>query len=431
MVEEIVRLISDKQHWVAELPSNWKTMRLKNVAVLRFSNVDKLTNDGEVPVLLCNYLDVYRNDYITSEIEFMKASASIEEIRKFKLEKGDVLVTKDSETANDIAVPALVEFEADNLICGYHLAQIKPDKNILSGEYLFHLFQSKQINSHFEIRATGVTRYGLSIDSFASVLLPIPPVEEQHTIVTYIKGQSEKINRFIQKKQRFIELLNEQRQRIISHAVTKGVNPNVQMKPTGIDWLGDIPKHWELLRTKNIFNLITEAAPIGNNEELLSVYTEIGVKPRKELEERGNKSQTTDNYWRVKIGDIIVNKLLAWMGAIGISEYDGVTSPAYDILRIKTTGNPYYYHELFRNTSIKDEFKKHSRGVLDMRLRLYFSEFGKIFLPVMPIAEQNQILTHIKNETQTIDIAVSKTEKEIELMKEYREAMIAEAVMGK
>jgi type I restriction enzyme, S subunit len=86
------------------------------------------------------------------------------------------------------------------------------------------------------------------------------------------------------------------------------------------DWLGDIPQHWQFLRTKSIFRLVAEPAPKNNDEELLSVYSDIGVKPRRELEERGNKASTTDGYWLVKKGDIIVNKLLAWMGAIGLSD---------------------------------------------------------------------------------------------------------------
>ena len=119
------------------------------------------------------------------------------------------------------------------------------------------------------------------------------------------------------------------------------------------------------------------------------------------------------------------------MGAIGISEYDGVTSPAYDVIRLKVKGNPYYYHHLFRSTKICDEFKKYSTGIMDVRLRLYFNEFGKIPLPVPSLEEQNAIIEHIKTETATIDTAIAKAEREIELIREYKEAMISEAVMGK
>jgi restriction endonuclease S subunit len=206
---------------------------------------------------------------------------------------------------------------------------------------------------------------------------------------------------------------------------------DVPMKPSGIEWLGDIPEHWEVRKTKVLFKLITDFAPENNDEELLSIYTEIGVKPRKELEAKGNKASTTDNYWQVKIGDIIVNKLLAWMGAIGVSEYNGVTSPAYDILRSKGEANPYYFHYLFRNPMTFREFKRHSRGIMDMRLRLYFSELGNIYMPLPPYQEQTAIVNFIESETSQINSILSTIEKEISLVQEYRTALIAEAVTGK
>ncbi|MBG1263689.1 restriction endonuclease subunit S [Nostoc commune] len=170
---------------------------------------------------------------------------------------------------------------------------------------------------------------------------------------------------------------------------------NSSYKDSGEDWLGEVPEHWEIIRTKNIFRLVTEPAPKNNSEELLSVYSDIGVKPRKELEERGNKASTTDGYWFVKKGDVIVNKLLAWMGAIGVSEYDGVTSPAYDILRASKPVDSKFYHYLFRNPICTSKLKQHSKGIMEMRLRLYFDEFGNIKIPYPPFEEQQRIVAFI------------------------------------
>lgn len=431
MVKEIVKSSADK-HWFAELPSHWDTMRLKNISALRFSNVDKLTSDDEIPVLLCNYLDVYKNDYITSEIEFMKASASIEEIRKFKLEKGDVLVTKDSETASDIAVPAFVEIEADNLISGYHLAQIKPNKDIVIGEYLFHLFQSKQINSHFEINATGVTRYGLSIDSFASALLPIPPLEEQLKIVTYIKGQSEKISRFLQKKQRLIELLKEQKQSIANRHVTNGIYPNVAMKTSGIDWLGDIPSHWNINKCKNVYSEIDIRSTNGE-EELLSVSHYDGVSKRSSKNVTMFMAEDYSGYKLCWPGDLVINILWAWMGALGISNEHGIVSSAYGVYRLKQPKlyNTEFLDLMLRHQGYITEYFKRSKGVNSSRARMYSDDFFTVPIITPPVDEQTEIVATIKQETRIINIAIGKAEKEIELMKEYREAMIAEAVMGK
>lgn len=199
-------------------------------------------------------------------------------------------------------------------------------------------------------------------------------------------------------------------------------------KDTKENWLGEIPQHWQLLRTKNIFRLVAEPAPKNNEEELLSVYSDIGVKPRKELEERGNKASTTDGYWFVKKGDVIVNKLLAWMGAIGVSDYDGVTSPAYDILRAYKPIDSKFYHYLFRNPICISKLKQHSKGIMEMRLRLYFDEFGNIKIPYPPIEEQNRIVKFLDRKTSEIDQAIAQKQRLIELLQEQKAILINQAV---
>lgn len=170
--------------------------------------------------------------------------------------------------------------------------------------------------------------------------------------------------------------------------------PYPDYRRTDLKWFEHLPDSWAILRTKQMFRLVIEKAPVNNKMELLSVYTHIGVRPRKSLEQRGNKASTTDGYWVVKEGDIICNKLLAWMGAIGVSHYQGVTSPAYDILRPIKSCNTDYYHFLFRTKKYLQQFKIRSRGIMDMRLRLYFDQFGQIPIPVPPRHEQDQIVAY-------------------------------------
>ena len=204
--------------------------------------------------------------------------------------------------------------------------------------------------------------------------------------------------------------------------------PYPEYKNSGTTWLGDLPCHWQVLPTKRFFKLVAEPAPQNNNYELLSVYTEIGVKPRKELEQKGNKASTTDGYWQVKKGDIIVNKLLAWMGAVGYSAYNGVTSPAYDILRPTSDFNTRFYHYLFRSEPAKQEFKRWSRGIMEMRLRLYFDELGRILMPFPPKDEIEKITAFLDHETAKIDTLIEKQQRLIELLKEKRQAVISHAV---
>jgi type I restriction enzyme, S subunit len=195
------------------------------------------------------------------------------------------------------------------------------------------------------------------------------------------------------------------------------------------EWCEFIPSTWNETRVKNIFRLITDIAPNDNDFELLSLYASIGVRPRKDMEQRGNKSVTTDGYWIVKKGDIIVNKLLAWMGAIGLSEYEGVTSPAYDILRESNQNvDARFYTYLFRTEKSQAIFKKHSRGIMDVRLRLYFDKFGAISVPFPPIAEQKMIAHYLDTKTAQIDRKIDLLTQKATQYGNLKQSLINETV---
>lgn len=197
---------------------------------------------------------------------------------------------------------------------------------------------------------------------------------------------------------------------------------------TDLKWFEYLPESWAIKRTKQMFRLVIEKAPANNKMELLSVYTHIGVRPRKSLEQRGNKASTTDGYWVVKEGDIICNKLLAWMGAIGASHYQGVTSPAYDILRPIKSCNTDYYHFLFRTKKYLQQFKIRSRGIMDMRLRLYFDQFGQIPIPVPPCREQDQIVAYLRAQDAHIARFIKTKRDLIKLLTEQKLRIIDHAI---
>lgn len=206
--------------WLGDIPEHWKISRLRNIATVRASGVDKHTMDGEPPVRLCNYVDVYKNNEITDELDFMKASATPAEIANFKLLRGDVIITKDSEDWKDIGIPAYVPQTIDNLICGYHLSLIRPYNDLIDGMFLYTSLLSEAVADQFRISATGVTRFGLSQGSIKDVQIPLPPIAEQKAISEYVKIKNESINQVIARTQKEIQLIQEYRTRLISDAVT-------------------------------------------------------------------------------------------------------------------------------------------------------------------------------------------------------------------
>ena len=210
--------------WLGDMPEHWEAKRLKTSATCWVSNVDKVPAEDELPVRLCNYTDVYYHDHITPDLDLMETTATAEEIRRFGLREGDVLITKDSEEWNDIAVPALVKKSAPDLVCGYHLAIIRPYPKVLSGDYLLRAFQACAINQQFQVAASGVTRYGLPKSSIGEAWIPLPPPPEQRLIADFLDRETGRMDRLVAKVEAAIERLQEYRTALITAAVTGKVD---------------------------------------------------------------------------------------------------------------------------------------------------------------------------------------------------------------
>ena len=206
--------------WIGEIPKHWNVEKIKNISQVKPSNVDKKSKDNEPPVLLCNYTDVYNNEFITMDLDFMKATATHDQINKLSLNIGDIIITKDSESADDIAVPAIVTEELENVVCGYHLAVIKPNNNIVYPKFLFRSFESDRINKQFELGANGVTRFGLGAYPINNAYICQPPLNEQKEIANYLDIETAKIFKATDKILKHIELLEEYKTSLIHHVVT-------------------------------------------------------------------------------------------------------------------------------------------------------------------------------------------------------------------
>ncbi len=295
--------------WLGDVPEHWDVRRLGTIAELRVSNVDKHTREDEIPVRLCNYVDVYKNDRITNSMPFMTATASKDEIKVFRLMRDDVLITKDSGAWDDIGVPALVAESAEDLLSGYHLALFRPFKEML-GAYLSRTLQSKGVAHQFHVRANGVTRFGLTHVGIQSVRIPLPPFTEQAAIVRYLDHADRPIRRYVSTKRKLIALLEEEKQAIINQAVTRGLDPDVSLKASGVEWLVEVPAHWEMRRSKRLFTPRRELA--RPNDVQLSATQAYGVIPQDEYEQRVGRrivkiSLHLDKRRHVEVDDFVIS----------------------------------------------------------------------------------------------------------------------------
>ena len=204
-----------------------RAMRLRHVADIRVSNVDKKTSEGEIPVRLINYTEVYYGDRLVPELELMHATASRSQLDSFRLCPGDVVITKDSETPEDIGVAAYVERSSDDLVCGYHLAIIRPIQGRIDGRFLYWAMCSSNVARQLSSRATGITRFGLRLDAIADVEIEVPSLERQREIADYLDAEAARIDVSIDEMHKQIGLSSEYRHALIT-AVSSGDLPSAE-----------------------------------------------------------------------------------------------------------------------------------------------------------------------------------------------------------
>lgn len=415
--------------WSDKVPNGWAVMPLRSVADYVVSNVDKVPVDGEQQVQLCNYSDVYNNEFIDLRLEFMSSTATTDEISKFRLAVGDVIITKDSESWDDIGVPALVREAAADLVCGYHLALIRPRPAKVLGRFLLRCLQAKPLRLQLELAANGVTRYGLPKSDIGAMRLPIPPLGAQRAIADALDRETARIDSLIAAKQRVLELLAEKRKAIIATAVLDGLHPEAPTRESGVPWLGRVPAHWEVERSRWLFRERDVRSETGT-EEMLTVSHITGVTPRSEKDVNMFEAETNEGYKVCLPADLVINTLWAWMGAMGIAPMKGIVSPAYNVYETGPRLEPSYIDALVRLPIFAQEVTRYSKGVWSSRLRLYPEGFFEVYLPVPPREEQRAIVEQIARATAKLDNVRAATERTVTLLKERRAALIAAAVTG-
>ena len=415
------------------------TKPLKRIAGLRVSNVDKKSVDGETPVRLCNYTDVYYADTITPEMDFMVATATANEISKFRLRVGDVLITKDSEDYLDIGVPAYVAAQAPDLICGYHLAMLRPDRTSVHPRFLFWAMASSSVSHQLSVAATGLTRYGLRQDSIASAAIPYPPLLVQRAIAGFLDRETVRIDELVDKKKRFIELLEEKRTALIRQAVTIGLDPSALMKDSGVRWLGNIPAHWNARKYKQIAYQGTGHTPSRQHPEFWEDCTVPWF--------------TLADVWQIRSGrTTFVSETAEKVSELGLANSSAVKHPASTVFFSRTASvgfsaimgvdmatsqdfvtwtcgpliRPLYLLYVFR--AMTGEFERLTMG--STHKTVYMPDARSIAGPLPPREEQDEIVESIQRATDSLDPATDKLSRQLELLIEYRQALITAAVTG-
>lgn len=333
--------------------------------------------------------------------------------------RGSIVLTKRAP----IGQLAVIDLDAcSNQGCVLLTAKSKADIRFF---YYFLLSQTSRLQS----LGRGSTFMELSVDDLKALKLPLPVLHRQRAIADYLDLETSGLDELIATKERLLDLLAEKRRALITRAVTHGLNPDTPLRDSGIPWVSKIPVHWETERAGWLFQERDERSQTGE-EELLTVSHLTGVTPRSEKEVNMFEAETTEGYKLCYAGDLVINTMWAWMGAMGVSSVDGIVSPSYNVYTPSDRLDPRYIDAVVRIPVFPQEVIRHSKGVWSSRLRLYPEGFYKIWLPVPPLQEQRAIVAHIQREAAKLDSLKQATERTSLLLKERRIALISAAVTG-
>jgi type I restriction enzyme S subunit len=424
--------------WLGEIPAHWEEKRLKFVFEMRVSNVDKNIINLEKPVKLCNYVDVYKNNYITESISFMEVTATAEEIERFRIRKGDVLITKDSEDWSDIGVPALVKHEEPYLLCGYHLAILRADSQV-AGAFLFWALLAQYNRTQFSVKANGVTRYGISHGSIKNIWLVLPPINEQTTISAFLDRKTAKIDQAIAIKEKQISLLKERKQILIQNAVTRGLDPDAAMRDSGVEWIGEIPAHWDIqpikFSLKGIVDCEHKTAPFVEASEYLVVRTSNVKEGQLQFNEAKYTNQNGYKNWTRRgipePGDVLFTRE-APAGEACLVPNNQKICLGQRMVWLKVDRSkiiPEFIIYLIYSKLVRTYIDFLSAGSTVLHFNM--SDINNIPIMSVPLEEQTAIVTHIQTQTTKIDKAIALQQQQIEKLKEYKATLINSAVTGK
>lgn len=425
------------QHYTS-LPTGWTTIRAKFVIDLQTSNVDKVPVEGEEWVRLCNYTDVYYNDRITADLPLMEATATAKEIERFTLKAGQVLITKDSESWDDIGIPALVVEDIPGTLCGYHLAIYTPNAEFIDGTFLSWLCRANALNDQFKLSANGVTRFGLGQYALKNAVVGFPPLPKQKRIADFLNNKTTQIDALIDKKKQLLQRLAEKRQAIITQAVTKGINPAAHVKDSGIQWMSQIPAHWKVKRLRFLVRLISGATPTtGTSEYWNGDLNWISPKDMKRevitntidkvtdlaVDEYGLRRFTSTNVVIVVRGMILARTVPV---ALGVGQY--TINQDMKALEANEKVAPAYLqmYLIAVRSFLMTLIAEAGHGTKALRTDVLVDT--PVLVP--PLLEQRQIVMAVDAQKSRLDAQADKVRNLIDRLTEYRSALITSAVTG-
>ena len=425
--------------WLGDVPEHWDVKRAKGLLARNDGGVWGEDFDDDGVIVLRSTEQTVDGEW--KIVEPAKRRLTATEFTSCRLQAGDLVVTKSSGSSLHIGKTSIVTKEVEALNCCYsNFMQRLRVKRMAEPRFVWYVLNGelgrKQFDYYFST-TTGLANLNGSI--IGNVGLAVPPLDEQKAIAAFLDRETARIDALIEKKRRQIELLQEKRPALISHAVTKGLDPNAPMKPSGIEWLGQIPKHWEVLPLKRVLESVhngTTATQTVMSDQTVPVTRIETISQRVvDLSRTGYLTwEPSLEKYRVQRGDILFSHInsIAMVGNSALMEEDISLYNGMNVLRIRpqnTTCSKWLWY------AISSDWARWRFGALAKpainQASLPISEIKAFLLPIPPREEQKDIALYLDNRTRYIDIQRRKVEQSIDLLREHRTALISAAVTGK
>ena len=395
------------------IPKEWEIAPVAHMVEIILSNVDKHIHSDEQVVKLCNYTDVYYNNHITNSISFASATATLREIQKFSIKLHDVIITKDSESSEDIAVPAIVTKSLDNVLCGYHLAILRPNELKIKSNFLYYILQNQHVRYGFSKRANGVTRFGLGLDSISKTNLILPPIPEQEKIAAILSTWDEAID---QTK----ELLSSKKSQM---------KALMQQLLTGIKRLHNFKNTWKETQLSNYIKAVS--FPVKKPD---ASYIAIGIRShgkgtfKRKINDPDKVAM--DTLFRIKPGVLIVNITFAWEGAIAITKDEdkiGLVSHRFPTFEFLESASPSYFKFLILSQRFVWDLKLISPGGAGRNRVLSKKDFLKIILSMPTTYNEQQAIATV---LQTAEDEILDLEKQKSAYEKQKKGLMQKLLTG-
>ena len=412
--------------WLEEIPEHWEVRRLKNVCKINHKTLPEETKKD----FRLEYVDIssvsFEEGITHTERYLFKDSPS--RARRIA-SPGDTII---STVRTYLKAIDFIDTIKSNFIYSTGFAVLSPFLSF-DPEYLAMIVRSDSFTNQVMANSKGMSYPAINSSELSRLHISLPPLKEQIRITSFLNQKTAQIDQAIAQKERLIALLQERRQVMIHQAVTQGLNPDVPIKDSGVEWIGKIPAHWEVVSNRSLF--VEKNKPGNETLPILSVSIHTAVSSE-ELSEEDNtrgtiRIQDKSSYKRVDIGDIAFNMMRAWQGAIGAVSTKGMVSPAYIVAEPLGDIEAEFFEHQYRTSDFIQQMNRFSKGITDFRKRLYWEGFKQLKTVLPPKAEQIAVVKFIEKFSSKTEVIVDRQKEAIRTLKEYRATLINSAVTGK